>query len=287
MAELNLTDEILGPLGPRAVDHFAALLQAAGEIPRRLADLAVPYPGGGSLRLTDHHVRTTLADHEGADPSAPFAWSARTTRRALGLSIVRLLMGGEARTPVDGGSIAVAQAIRSVREGHRPPAPMERWLAGLSTAGLAVVQADAVTWATRLWCALDWRAFPQPPVIGRDHWWDSPHSSLLAIRSRAEVRSVGADETAGPFSTHLVVLGGTRRASVRTELSVVAMVEALRAPRSLPPGRIVGWWPDSGHVVKVEVDRATLEEGVAVVTRILGGEQAALRPFGRSTGAAA
>jgi hypothetical protein len=163
---------------------------------------------------------------------------------------------------------------------------MDRWLAGLPAAGLAVVQAEAVTWATRLWCALDWSAFGDLPLIGRDHWWDSPHSSLLAIRSRAEVRSVGFDQEGHPFSVHLVVLTGPRRPTVRSELSVVAMVEALQAASSLPPGRVVGWWPDSGHLVKVEVDRASVTAGVEAVAHTLAGVEAPMAPMAPFEGAA-
>ena len=127
-------------------------------------------------------------------------------------------------------------------------------------AARAAVGADAVTWATRLWGAVDWTSFERAPLIGRDHWWDSPHSSLLALRGRADVRA-GA--------VHLVTLSGSRRASVRTELSVVALVEALRSRDGIMPGRVVGWWPDSGHLVRVEVEPAVLKKGVEAVEAAL------------------
>jgi hypothetical protein len=200
---------------------------------------------------------------------------------------VRALLAREARSPSEGARRAIDEAIRSTRRGERPVSGLERWLSGLPDAGLAAVEADAVTWATRLWCALDWRAFEEAPVIGRDHWWNSPHSSLLAIRSRAEVRSVARDRVGSPFSVHLVVLGGPRRPTIRSELSVVAMVESLRAVRSLPPGRIVGWWPDSGHLVKVEVDQAALAAGVAAVARALSRVESSPVPFEGATRAAA
>jgi hypothetical protein len=164
---------------------------------------------------------------------------------------------------------------------------MDRWLAGLPPAGRAVVQAEAVTWATRLWCALEWSAFDNPPIVGRDRWWDSPHSSLLALRSRAEVRAVARDLTGNPCSVHLVVLGGARRATIRSELSVVAMIEALHAPLSLPAGRVVGWWPDSGHRVTVEVDRVALRAGVAAVASTLASLGPAGALFAQGEGAAA
>jgi len=161
--------------------------------------------------------------------------------------------------------MAIATGRRAAREGHASASTMDQWLAGLSPAALGVVEADAVTWATRLWCGLEWDAFAQPPTVGRDRWWDSPHSSLLAIRSRAEVRTAVRDATGTPFSVHLVVLGGSRRPTIKSELSVVAMVEALQAPGTLPPGRVVGWWPDSGHHVTVEVDEPTLNAGVSAI----------------------
>ena len=247
----------------------SSVFDAARHIPRTLADLAVPRPGGSSLRLTDHHVREALAPPDFATPDTPFAWSARTARRALGLAGLRALVNGAVRSPLDGVTTAIDDAVRAVRRGEAAASPMDGWLAGLPPAGRAAVEAAAVTWATRLWCALDWSAFEEPPTIGRDHWWDSPHSSLLALRSRAEVRAVAKDRSGNPFSVHLVVLGGARRPTIRSELRVAAMVEVLCSPRSLPPGRIVGWWPDSGHLVTLEIDRLALDEGVAAVARTL------------------
>jgi hypothetical protein len=265
----TLTAILLAPPDPVVIEECSAVMEAAKRIPRALADLAVPRLGRNTLRVTDHHVRTALAAETPANQNTPFAWSPRTARRALGLAAVRALAAGEARSPIDGVRRAVADAVRSFRDGERSAASMDRWLAGLAPAGLAAVEAEAVTWATRLWCALDWNAFEELPVVGRDHWWNSPHSSLLAIRSRAEVRSVTRDDDGNAYSTHLVVLGGRRRASVRSELSAVAMAEVLQSPRSLPPARIVGWWPDSGHHIKVDIDRTVLEEGAAAVARTM------------------
>lgn len=282
-----LTRALLEPFDGAAADDRRSVVDAARRIPRTLADLAVPRPGGGSFRLTDHHVRAALAPSNGASNITPFAWSARTARRSLGLAGVRALVSGAARSPVDGVGSAIDGAVRAVRQGEASASPMDRWLDGLPAAGRAAVQADAVTWATRLWCALDWSAFEEPPTIGRDHWWDSPHSSLLALRSRAEVRAVARDRAGAAFSVHLVVLGGSRRPTIRSELSVTAMVEALCSPPSLPPGRIVGWWPDSGHLVKVEIDQQTLDVGVAAVARTLASAGAVAATFEGATRAAA
>ena len=275
----SLTGDLLGPLGALALADRATVREAARSMPRVLADLAVPRPGGRARRVTDHHVRIALAPPTRAAAATPFTWSGRTARRGLGLAAVRSLIAGAVRSLTDGVRGATAGAIRAATEGQGPTTSMDRWLATLPAAALAAVEADAVTWATRLWCALDWSAFEEVPAIGRDRWWDSPHSSLLAIRSRAEVRSISREGSGDPFSVHLVVLTGPRRRTVRSELSVVALVEALQAPTSLPPGRIVGWWPDSGHVVQVEVDHIALAEGVAAVAHTLAWAEPAPVPF--------
>jgi hypothetical protein len=265
----QLTRALLSPFDAAAVDNRTSVVDAARQIPRTLADLAVPRPGGASFRLTDHHVRQALGPPAGLTPPTPFEWSARTARRALGLAGLRALTTGAVRSPIEGVVSALDDAVRVAQRGENAASAMDRWLAGLAPAGRAAVQADAVTWATRLWCALDWSAFEEPPTIGRDHWWDSPHSSLLALRGRAEVRSIARDPAGSPLSVHLVVVGGPRRATIRSELSVAAMVEVLCSPRSLPPGRMVGWWPDSGHLVTLEVDQRALDDGVAAVARTL------------------
>ena len=129
--------------------------------------------------------------------------------------------------------------------------------------------AEAVTWATRLWCAVDWAALGSPPTIGRDRWWDSPHSALLALRGRAEVRTGCAN---------LVVLSGPRRDSVRAELALVTLVGSLRTSGGAVPGRVVGWWPDSGRLVRVEPEPAALTLGAEAVALVLSHAGVAVRP---------
>jgi hypothetical protein len=256
----SLTDLLVAPLHP--VDPVAwrsALDEATGD----LAALAAARRGGDPFRITDHEVRVAWRADDSVGPGggAMFAWNARTARRVLGLAAVRSLAAGRSRTPSDAVRERVAQATRLVRDGAEPISGMDRWLAGLAPAGRAAAAADAVTWATRLWSALEWSALGARPIVGRDRWWDSPHSALLALRSRAEVRA---------GHSHLVLLSGPRRDSVRAELALVTLVESLRAPEAGPPGRVVGWWPDSGHTVRLEPEPFALALGVESVSRALG-----------------
>ncbi len=260
MAE-SLTGLLVAPLSPvDPVAWRAALDEATGV----LAALAAAQCGADRLRVTDHEVRVAWrAKEPGAAKGTAFAWSARTARRVLGLAAVRSLVAGRSCTPPDAVRERVAQSARLVRDGVEPISSMDRWLAGLTPAGRAAAAAEAVTWATRLWCALDWSSLGTRPIVGRDRWWDSPHSALFALRSRAEVRA---------GHSHLVLLSGPRRDSVHAELALVTLVESLRAPAAGPPGRVVGWWPDSGHTVRLEPEPRVLALGVDAVSRALGRE---------------
>jgi hypothetical protein len=262
----RLTDALTAPAPAIDATAWRAALE---EAKTKLAGLAVRRAGAVRFRVTDHEVRTALGSQPAdAGDAEPFAWSARNARRSIGVAAVRLLAGGGARSPLEAVRFRMADASRWVREGSSCASPLDRWVAGLTPAGRAAVGAEAVTWATRLWCAVDWSAFASAPVIGRDHWWDSPHSALLALRGRADVRTAHA---------HLVVLSGPRRDSVRAELALVTLVESLRLRGDAVPGRLVGWWPDSGHLVRVEPEPAVLGLGTEGVERALGGVGTSLR----------
>jgi hypothetical protein len=272
-----LADELTAAMvasleGPVPLD-VGAWRAARGAAQSALAGLAVRRAGAGSFRVTDHDVRVALGGTDMGADDEPFAWSARTARRTIGLAAVRSLLAGEARTPQEAVLARLAYSDRGVRDGSRTISPLDRWVASLPAAGRSAVAAEAVTWATRLWCALDWPALGVPPVVGRDHWWDSPHSALLALRGRADVRTPVA---------HLVVLSGPRRDSVRAELALVTLVEALRsrADAAPTPGRVVGWWPDSGHVVRLEPHPSVLSLAADAVALVLAG-----RPVARAAAA--
>ncbi len=261
----RLTQEMVAPV---PIVDLASWHAALADAKSMLADLAVRRAGTGPFRVTDHDVRAALSGRDGDGFDEPFAWSTRTARRGLGLAAVRLLVAGRARSPVEAVEARLDESSRWVRDGSSCASRLDRWLAGLPRSGRAAVGVEAVTWATRLWCALDWSTFTPAPVIGRDRWWDSPHSALLALRGRADVRTE---------RSHLVVLSGPRRSSVRAELALVTLVESLRARSGALPGRVVGWWPDSGHVVRVDPEPAVLTLCAEAVSLVLTGPGAPVR----------
>lgn len=264
------TDLLVAP--PVRVED--AVWEAARAAARSMltAESGASARAGVPIRVTEHDIRMALdhgAAERGSDAVAPFSWSARTARRALGLAAVRALVAGDAATPVEAVRVRVAESSRLVHGGSYRASPLDRWLAAQSPAARAAVGAEAVTWCTRLWTGLDWAALGPHLVIGRDHWWDSPQSALLALRGRADVRT---------GRSHLVVLSGPRRASVRAELALVLLVEALRARDGVRPGRVVGWWPDSGHLVRVEAEPAVLTDAADAVLQVLAGEALRVQP---------
>jgi hypothetical protein len=262
----ELTAALVAPPDARVPPDARAWRSALESARSALAGLAVRRAGAGPFRVTDHDVRRALGEVEVGAGDEPFAWSARTARRTIGLAAVRALLAGEARSPLEAVAARLDDSDRGVRDGGATVSQLDRWLASLPAAGRSAVTAGAATWATRLWCALDWAALGAAPVVGRDRWWDSPHSALLALRGRADVRTGTA---------HLVVLSGPRRESVRAELALVTLVEALRARDATVPGRVVGWWPDSGHVVRLEPHPTVLTLAADAVALVLAGGPAA------------
>lgn len=260
----TLTAAMVAPLDVPVPLDPGGWLAARDAAQSTLAGLAVRRAGAGPFRVTDHDVRRALGDDEVVAGDEPFSWSARTARRTIGLAAVRALLAGEARNPLQAVRARLASCDHEVRDGGRTVSQLDRWVASLPEAGRSAVAAEAVTWVTRLWCALDWHALGAPPVVGRDHWWDSPHSALLALRGRADLRTPVAD---------LVVLSGPRRASVRAELALVVLVDALRrrADAVPTPARVVGWWPDSGHIVRVEPHPTVLALATDAVAQVLAG----------------
>ena len=49
----------------------------------------------------------------------------------------------------------------------------------------------------------------------------------------------------------------------------MTLVESLRARGGAVPGRVVGWWPDSGHLVRVDPEPAVLTLGAEAVALVL------------------
>ena len=89
-------DALVEPVPTADAASWSAALEEAKS---KLARLAVRRAGAVRFRVTDHEVRTAFspvtADN---DAAAPFAWSALTARRSIGVAAVRLLLAGTAHS---------------------------------------------------------------------------------------------------------------------------------------------------------------------------------------------
>jgi hypothetical protein len=266
----SLTEALLAPatctVQASELQKLRALL--LGELPRLVEELPQKerlQMGAYELAIARDHPERCALQRDGFVPSPA------RCRRAVGVAAVERCVRGRASTPhtavaevLNSGLEDLAAAARA--QGGQLPPWWAQWYAGLALGGRATVQAEAVTWATQLWTALDWCRFGRPPVIGgRDDWWECPGRRLLVVRGRAEVRA-----WAGGRPVMLIVASGFPRIGWRAELAQRALVVALARGENPIPARVVGLWPSSGLVRICEVDAAALSEAAAAVVSAVG-----------------
>lgn len=265
-----LTAPADGPGGELVPAVAVRLTEALGRLENQL-------PGGDRLRVDEYLLATAVDDpRAGPPPSEPFRWSARTARRSIGIAAVRACHHGLHRTPAEAVAGVLEQLVEDSRGGAGRGGSLGRWLAGLPTGARAAVQAEAVTWATRLHVSLDWGALPHGTVVGgRDQWWDCPWARRIGLRGRAEVRTWTADGTGGPGNGRRPALfclrPGMPGPTSRTELALPALVSSLVVPAGALPARVVGWWPSCGRAVVLEVDGEVLARAAASVVAAVTG----------------
>jgi hypothetical protein len=260
----RLTDVLLAPPGapPSAATRLAVADQLRTGLGRRVRRPAEP----ARCNVDRHSLRRALLPGP-ARAADPFTWSARTARRVLGLEGVRRCVAGRSRTPSDGVAAGVADVVEDHAGGQRGAGSLARWLGEIGPGGRAAVAAEAITWATALYGALDWRRLEGLVEVGpRDRWWDCPTAPGVGLRGRAEV-SVHA---AGGCTTALVTMAGGRPgATAALELGLPALVAVLAVPGP-PPARVVGLWPECGRTLVLTVDDVVLERTAAAVVEGFG-----------------
>lgn len=253
-----LTDALVGggtPPGPSCVASVRRVLE------RAFADAA----GAARRPLPCLRVRAfdLVRTDEGTPPDGePFRWTARTARRRVGLAALRRCVSGPDLAPADAVAGVMADPASPAGTGPRGPGSCADWLAGLSPAARTVVQAEATTWATSVWTALEWeRIDPAPLIGGPDRWWDWRGPLRVALQSRADVR------VPGPAGAQLLVLDGFPSEAARRALCFGPLVDALRSSGVDTPSRVVAWWPDCGKARVMVVDEHTLRACADQVVR--------------------
>jgi hypothetical protein len=147
------------------------------------------------------------------------------------------------------------------------------WLTNLSLGARSVVQAEAVTWATQLAGAIDWRRFDRVSV-GDDRSVSFTTSPTVVLRARVDVSvSVAVDPQRRDLHDRaralFLVMTGRPASSARDELGLAALTVALDKGPHLPT-RVVGWWPQCGRALVLPVDRRLLQRAGDAVLEALG-----------------
>jgi hypothetical protein len=282
-----LTDALLAPptAGVSAEELRVWREQLAGD----LAVLVEELPEGERLRLDAFRFDLAREHPERcADVDRPFVASPVTCRRTVGLSALARCVRRWSPTPAAAVAGVLAAGVEHAADDAEQPSTRPpwwaAWYAALPAGGRAMVEAEAVTWATQVWTALEWDRFrPLPIVGGADDWWDCPGTRRLTLRGHADVRVRGE----GPPAL-LVVGSGLPSSDWRAALGFPALVSALARGEKSTPARVVGLWPASGQVRILPVDGPALADtATAVVCAVATWVDARLEATGAASGGVA
>ena len=280
-----LTEELLAPAPPLSGEDLDAVRRRIVDL---LGPLAAELAGTERFVLDGYRLGIALRQPERClVEQGAFVPSPATCRRAVGVAALARCLRRRAPGPAEAVAAVLGEALEEgagVTDAGQAPGPWwGRWFAGLGPGARAAVAAEATTWATQLWTALDWDRLPAPVVAGgRQDFWALPATRALALRSRADVR-LRVDGRAA-----LVVVGaGAPDPTSRAELLFAALVPALAGSAAAAPGRVVGLWPAAGALRVVAVDRRALDSAAdQVATAVATWVDAVLerRPAGTLTG---
>ena len=265
------------------------------RLARQLATAADGQPQWRELVVTLPILRRALAPRGRAHSwDEPFRWKPVFVRRSLGLAAIEACVRGDFRAPAEAVGPVADEAVVAWKASGWRTYHWEPWLAWLPTGARAVVIAEAVRWATQLWCALEWAELgPELRIGGADDQWACPPNGAVRLRGRVDIRvplsSGGATApTECPFGGReaggraegptqcrealVVTAGGVPPQNWETDLAFPALVSVLHRPRQLAPWRVMGIWPDAGVERTVEIDAELLDRVarrvVAAVARL-------------------
>ena len=217
------------------------------------------------LRIDPFRVRRVVAGVP--DLERPFQWNPWTARRRLGLEAVRTSLGRPRLSPLEATRDAIDRLVRRAPE-DGPAGSLSRWIAELSLGARAVVEAEAVLWATQLLSAVLWtRAGTR--LVGFDRSIVPCDAPRVIVRGRVDVelRPDGRPDRDERTQTGgvLVMMTGHPLPSARLELAVTALVTALSDRPGVVPARVVGFWPQSGRALSLPIEVDLLLRGCEAV----------------------
>lgn len=270
---VDLTHELFGP--PAGPIDDAARLEVRGRLIAGIG-LVAEHSAIGDGIVVDLPLlrRARTCPDRLAVPDEPFVWKPLFVRRSLGLAIVDACITGRFRCPLEAAGPVADQAVSEWNRTGWRTFHWEPWFAALSAGARATVLAEAVTWASALWSAFDWRAFPRlPQVGGTPDQWSCPAAGRVRVKGRSELRVAldkedARDDGAGGHGQPVALVSmssGRPGIGWATELAFLALAASLRSPSRPVPARVLGLWPDSGAHATVDVTTATLVKAVDLV----------------------
>ncbi len=206
--------------------------------------------------------------HGFSDDSTKFAWTPQLTKRTLGLSAVRSCVWGLAKTPAEAVALEVARFDRRAADGREQTGSLAMYFANAPRGVRGTAMALATTYATELWCGLDWNGFPLHPTIGAQDDVYPLRSAGLLLRGRADVKAqVAVAQESRTAEARLLILPGSISQSTALVLGSSALAAVLSADGGLAPVRVVGWYPSSGQAVVLPIDRSILTRAALGIVR--------------------
>jgi hypothetical protein len=253
-----LTDLLLSPPGPEVT--AAELGRAKERVVIGLAEAFRSARTPPGLRIDAYQLQLALSAPDkldGADRS--FAPTPATCRRAIGIAAISHCLRDVALPP--------AQAVGEVLADSGEPTSGSEWRAWwvewfrrLPEGAKAVVQAEATTWATQLYSALEWSRFEPQAVVGRDYRWDCTRSPRVRLHAKVDVQ-VQAQGRPVLFLVPTGIPGPHWSAALALSALVAGLVRGVGSV----PARVVGMWPASGQLRILPVEPGTLDHASKLV----------------------
>jgi hypothetical protein len=264
-----LTDVLLSSPGARVSDEEIATAR------RRLArELTSPLSEKRTrpIRVDPYRFQLALTSPDRlARLSGPFEPTPASCRRSIGVAAVARCVRDPSIAPAHAVGVLLDSATQQVgSEGFG--AWWVDWYRKLPLAARSVVQAEATTWATQLFEALEWSRFETPPRLGVDLRWIDGESDV-DVRAKVDVEVFARG---GP--AFFVVHTGTAGREWMGALALSALAAAMASGPRAVPSRVIGFWPASGQVRILPVEPGTLDrssrllvESVRVLRRFAPG----------------
>jgi hypothetical protein len=247
-------------------DNFQEPLRAL--LSERLSNAEERHKGKKGLTVTHFLLDTYLLQRRlsaigahalpnGRD-TADFQWNARTAERQIGIRTYSQLLKTPNASPTEAAQLVIGEIEESFRHNGGKKDSLAYWIHNLDVSEQRALIYAGVHWSSELHQATNTRPLIAPKSVGiHDPWWTG---FGISIRGRFDVILT---EKTSPM--HLLMRRGVPDNDDRLVLGLSALVFALYGNPRRVPREVIGYWPESGHVLSVRVHQSYLEEVAGLV----------------------